>query len=1363
MQNDARLERLKDLSPAKRALLLKKLTQQARGSTGITTITPRLQQDPAVLSFAQQQLFYLYLLDPQNAVYNLPISLRLIGQLDLAVLLESLKTIVQRHDILRTTITLIDGQPAQIVDPAFVLTPQLIDARAWSSVTLDEAIVTELSTPFDLVQGPLLRVTLFSLSDTEHVLLLNMPHIISDGWSNGVLMRELNILYSAQLQGLSNPLPALPIQYADYAVWQRERLQGAVLDGHLAYWRRYLADVPPMLDLPTDYQRPVVQQYRGSNLSFCVPEDVRVALHQLSQAEGATLFMTLLAAFQVVLSRSSGQTDFLVGTPTANRTHEETEGLIGCFINTLVIRSKLTDNPSFRTLLRRVREACLDAYEHQELPFERLVEALQPERNTSYNPLFQVMFALQNAPDTSPDLPGLRVEALEEQGQSAKFDLTLSMTEGAKSFEAVLEYNSDLFERATMERFQGHFLTLLQGIVAAPDQQIADLPLITREEQDYLLHEIIPPFTLPASTQCLHQLVEEQVRRTPDALALVCGEASLTYRQLDRRANALAAQLRARGVGPEVLVGICVQRSLDLVVGLLGILKAGGAYAPLDPTYPEERLSYILADTQAPVLITQRAVSERVAAYAGNILWLDEMAGQEEEQGPAPAVCPANLAYVIYTSGSTGRPKGVAITHSSAALLVAWALKTYTSEELRGVLISTSVCFDLSIFEIFVPLSMGGTGILLEHALQLGQQSGEVAVTLVNTVPSAARELVRRGDIPATVQTINLAGEALPLQLAQDLYAQTSVSRVFNLYGPSEDTTYSTGALLPPTITDEPAIGYPIERTRVYLLDQRLNLVPAGMAGEIYIGGDGLARGYLHRPDLTAERFVPDPFSGEAGARLYKTGDLARYRSDGSLAFLGRIDHQVKVRGFRVELGEIETVLGSHPGLRECLVMVQKDEADVAHLMAYGIPQSTSQVSSDDLRGYLQQRLPHYMVPSVFLLLDAFPLTPNGKVDRRALAAFSQRAPVSLRNLQGPRDSIELRLVQLWEKVLQTAPISVSDNFFDLGGHSLLAIQLVEQMQRQFACSIPLSVLVQQGTVEHLAHLIRAGGVTMQQSPLVLLQPAGDAAPFFCVHPAGGSVLCYVDLARHLDRPFYGLQADEQYENQVSVRELAAQYVAAIQSVQPQGPYLLGGWSLGGVIALEMAQQLTAQGQDVTELLLIDSIIPALSASVSESSQLDMLAGFTLHLGLSQERITAVQALLARLSWEEQWACLVREMKDAGILPADIDTTHLHQRFRVYQATVHAWLAYRPQTYQGSLTLLRASDRSGRDDSDPTMGWQKIGTGRLTVTDIPGDHYTLMRQPYVLSLAEQVQRSLAQASDKYAIQRPQEVLIDGIQ
>ncbi|HWN42639.1 MAG TPA: amino acid adenylation domain-containing protein, partial [Thermoanaerobaculia bacterium] len=739
----------------------------------------------------------------------------------------------------------------------------------------------------------------------------------------------------------------------------------------------------------------------------------------------------------------------LVGAPVANRSQVETEGLIGVFINTLVLRGDLTGDPAAAELLLRVREATLEAYAHQDLPFERLVEELQPERDLSRPPLVQVLLAYQAA---HSELPGLILESRPVPTGTSKLDLTLSISE---ELDGYLEYDSALFDAATAFRFLRRFETLLTGCLADPALRFSELPLLDHAERQQLLVWGAGG-RLAGGPACIHQLFEAQAARTPEAPALVHGDITLTYRELDRRAGQLAHRLRALGVGPEQRVGICMERSPALVIGMLGILKAGGAYAPVDPAYPRERQAFLLDDAEAPVLLTEKALLERLPPFAGRILLSQDEGPDEEEWSPVP-VGPENLAYVIYTSGSTGRPKGVAIEHASASALIRWAAEVFPREELAAVLASTSVCFDLSVFELFVPLSLGGTVVLAGNALDLPALAEQV--TLVNTVPSAMAELVRSGGLPASLRAVNLAGEPLPRELVERIHERAPGARVLNLYGPSEDTTYSTFAVIPPGETRSPAIGRPVAGTRVLVLDRWLRLAPAGVPGELFLGGAGLARGYLHRPDVTAERFVPDPGSAEPGARLYRTGDLVRYRADGDLDFLGRIDNQVKVRGFRIELGEIEAALESHPAVESAAVLALE-----GRLVAFVVPTTAS-----GLRGHLQDRLPEFMMPSAWVLLEALPLTPNGKVDRRALARLGVPRVEPAEAAVAPRTTTEELLARLWAEILKLQRVGVEDDFFELGGHSLLATRVVSRVREAFGVELPVRALFESPRIAALA------------------------------------------------------------------------------------------------------------------------------------------------------------------------------------------------------------------------------------------------------------------------------------------------------
>ncbi|MGZ4135154.1 MAG: non-ribosomal peptide synthetase, partial [Tumebacillaceae bacterium] len=1039
--------------------------------------------------------------------------------------------------------------------------------------------------------------TLVKKSAEEHVVIIILHHIITDGWSMGIFFSELTMLYTSFAKGAPSPLPEITLQYADFANWQQEWLQGEALEQQLSYWREQLGGELPVLQLPTDFPRPAVQNYKGQNLLFKLPKSLASGLTTWSQSKGITLFMTLLGAFQTLLYRYTGQEDILVGTPIAGRNNADIEAIMGFFVNTLVMRTDLSGNPTFAELVERVSEVALGAYGHQELPFEKLVEELQPERNTAHAPVFQVMFVLQNMPaEYTVELPGLTMSSLEAETGSAQFDMMLTLTERDDAVFGKWQFNTDLFTEATVQRMVTHFETLLGDILANPDKKLSDLSILPEAERKQLLEEFNNNRVEASLDKCIHQYVAEQAAKTPDATAVVWGEERMTYRELDRRAELVSTYLRARGVGPEVLVGINVERSLEMIVGMLGILKAGGAYVPLDPAYPADRLGFILEDAKASVLLTQERLLGRLPEHAAEVICLDRdwsliEAGADAAANAADAQA-HNLAYLIYTSGSTGRPKGVAIEHRNAAALIEWAKGEYSAAQLAGVLASTSICFDLSVFELFVTLSSGGTVILAENALHLPTLPAREEVTLINTVPSAMTELLRMEGVPNSVRTVNLAGEPLRRALVDQIYALGTVEKVYNLYGPSEDTTYSTYTLV--KRGEDVTIGRPISNTKSYLLDANAQPVPLGVPGELHLGGDGLARGYLNRDDLTAEKFIANSFGNEAEERLYKTGDLARYRADGTLEYLGRIDHQVKIRGFRIELGEIEAVLGQHPAIRETVLLAREDEPGEQRLVAYLVPAEEQAPTVVELRGYLSEKLPDYMVPSAFVILPELPLTPNGKVDRKRLPQ-----PDDVRGNQGstyvaPRDLVEMEMVKLWEDVLQVKPIGVHDNFFALGGHSLKALTLVGEVCKRFEVELPIVSFFQALTVADLLQRVRGEVEIVSTGSLVPLQKGdGTRAPLFLVHPQSGGVFCYFGLSQAIgaEETVYGLQAPG-FEGETalltSIDEMADRYLEEIRQVAPQGPYRLAGWSLGGTVVYEMARRLEAQGEQVEFLGLID-------------------------------------------------------------------------------------------------------------------------------------------------------------------------------
>jgi amino acid adenylation domain-containing protein/FkbM family methyltransferase len=1098
------------------------------------TRRPRPAEIP--LSFAQERLWFLDQLEPGSASYNVPLALRLGGALDLPALAASLAGIAGRHETLRTTFAAGSAGPVQAIAPAGAQALPLVDLAGLREGARAEALrlaEAEAARPFDLARGPLFRALLLRLPaepPEQHLLLLNLHHAVCDGWSLGVLGRELGEFYGALATGRAPKLPELPVQYADYAFWQRERLSGEELARQLAGWRERLAGYPEVLELPTDRPRPAVQSLRGAQVPAALPAGLAGALTALAQSRGATLFMLLLSGLSALLTRLSGQDQVVVGSPVANRAAAALEELIGLFVNVLPLPVDLTADPEGTTLLAAVRETTLAAYAHQELPFEKLVEALSPARSLAHAPLFQVLLALQNVPLPRLDLPGLAVEPQPSASGTEKLDLSWTFHERDGALLGTLSYSTHLFEAATAERLAGWLRTILAGLVDSPERRISEIPLLSAAERRQLRAWSAGP-QLPEEDDLfprgagLHHLVLAQAARTPAAEALVAGFERLTYGELADRARHLAAVLRGLGVGPEERVGVCLERSPALVVALLGVLAAGGAYVPLDPAYPAERLALMLADSGARVLVSQADLAGRLPSLASlaplaPIVLLDRAGAPMEGAGDVGGIgdigdigdidvpldpgegFAGRLAYLIYTSGSTGTPKGVALTHGSAVALVRWARGVWSDAELSGVLFATSVCFDLSVFELFVPLALGGRVILASDALALPHLPAAEEVTLVNTVPSAMAELVRQGGLPKSVRTVNLAGEALPRPLVEALYALGTVSRVWNLYGPSEDTTYSTaglqerqepGAARAPGIPDIPGIGSPVAGTRAAVLDRARRPSPLGVPGELYLGGAGLARGYWNRPELTAERFLPDPSSEQPGERLYRTGDLVRYRADGELEFLGRLDHQVKVRGFRIELGEIEAVLRRQPGVASAVVLAREDRPGDPLLVAYVVPEDGEEGLPDRLRTALAGLLPDYMLPAAFLLLPALPLTPNGKLDRRALPAPDWQGGA---DHVAPRTALEEVLAGFWREMLGVETIGVRDSFFRLGGHSLLATRLGARVRGAFRVELPLRRLFESPTIEALAAAVTAGEAKPGQSEkiarVLLRVAAGD-------------------------------------------------------------------------------------------------------------------------------------------------------------------------------------------------------------------------------------------------------------------------------
>lgn len=1037
-------------------------------------------------SFAQQRLWFVDRLFPNTSFYNVPTTLRLTGVLNLAALEESFNEIVSRHEVLRTSFDTVDGQIVQLILPYFKVSLPLVDLQQLPvgerEVAAQNAIARVIDEPFNLAEGSLLRVVLLQLGEAEYILAIVLHHIVFDEWSSALLIKELGLLYTAFCTGKPSPLPALTIQYADFAHWQKERLQGEVLATQLSYWRSQLQNLST-LELSSDRK----QSYKGATKLLELPQELYQSLSSLSQQTGVTLFMTLLAAFQTLLYRYTGQTDIAVGSPIANRNRRELEDLLGFFANTLVLRTDLSENPTFIDLLGRVKQVAVSAYAHQDLPFEKLVEQLHPERNLSRNPLFQVIFALQNAPMAQLELPGLTLAPFQVETTTARFDLEFYLWECGENFRSlwgdswqqkeglrgVLVYNTDLFEEDAIARMLQHFQTLLAGIVAKPDTNLAALPLLSNAEQQQLTQWNQKERSYP--NLCIHQLFEKSASQNPNAIAVKFGERELTYEQLNSGSNQLAYYLQKLGVGVETLVGICMEPSPVMIAALLGILKAGGAYVPLDPSYPPERLQFMLEDAQVSVLITQNSLAD---LFSGNLHivcvekdW--EAIATERETNPVNQTTADNLAYVVYTSGSTGTPKGVAIPHKAVNRLVCNTnyIALNPSDKVAQC---ANISFDAATFEIWGALLNGAqlVGINRETILSPQDfiqeiQQQEISILFLTT--ALFNQIVR--EVPSAFSSLRyllFGGEAVDVQSVQAVVENGAPKHLLHVYGPTENTTFTSWYEVESGATSIP-IGKAIANTQIYLLDSYLNPVPIGVIGEIYIGGDGLALEYLHRPELTAQKFIPNPFV-ETLQRMYKTGDLARYLADGNLEFIGRTDNQVKIRGFRVELGEIETVLNQHHIVRESIVIVRTDENGDRSLVAYIVPQANIQPKHRELRDFLKAKLPNYALPAAIVILQALPLTPNGKINRAALPPpdFTQ---VELP--QTPRTSVEMQLVQIWQELLGRKA-GINDNFFELGGHSLLATQLVSRIRDRLGVQLPLRQVFETPTIAELAEYIEA-------------------------------------------------------------------------------------------------------------------------------------------------------------------------------------------------------------------------------------------------------------------------------------------------
>lgn len=1304
------------------------------------------------LSFAQRRLWFLHCLEGPSPTYNIPVAVRLSGELDQGLLKAALYDLVCRHESLRTIFPESQGTSYQHILDADQACPEL-HVTEIAEKELSDRLAEAVRYSFDLAAEPAFRAELFVIGPDEYVLLLLVHHIVGDGWSLTPLTRDLGTAYAARCHGRSPEWAPLAVQYADYALWQQELLgneddPNSLIAGQLAFWKETLKNLPDQLELPTDYSRPAEPSHDGDTIHFRIEPELHKRLQELARANRVSLFMVLQSGLAALLTRLGAGTDIPIGSPIAGRNDDALGDLVGLFINTLVLRTDTSGDPSFRELLDRVRKVNLAAYDNQDLPFERLVEVLNPARSRATHPLFQIMLAFQNTPDAELHLPDMESSLRINSVGSAKFDLTLEISEDRladgtpNGMEGLLEYSTDLFKRETAQALADRLMRLLEAAESDPDKQIGNLDILAPEERSSMVadwqsvSEKIPH-------ACLPEQFEKQAALRPDAIAVVYENQALNYAELNERANRLARMLISEGVGPEQFVALALPRSLEMAVGLLAVLKAGAAYLPLDPDYPADRIAFMLKDAKPAFIMTNTKAANHIPPVE-NVpkIVLDDPelaeklntypAGNPKNKDRTQPLSPLNTAYVIYTSGSTGVPKGVMIPHQNVTRLFAatehWF--RFSSDDIWTMF--HSYAFDFSVWEIWGPLLHGGRLVIVPHHVSRSPEAFlrllvKEGVTVLNQTPSAFYQFMQaEREQPDLGQALSLryvifGGEALELSRLEDWYNRHPENRpqLINMYGITETTVHVSYIELDRSMAALRAnslIGCGIPDLGVYVLDERLQPVPPGVAGELYVSGAGLARGYLGRPGLTSERFIADPF-GPPGTRMYRTGDVARLRADGSLDYVGRADHQVKIRGFRIELGEIEAALVQHPQLEDAAVIVREDQPGDKRLAAYVIP-SEETFDTAELRKYAAERLPDYMVPAAFMTMKELPLTPNGKLDRKALPAPDFAAAVTGR---GPRTPQEEILCDLFMEVLHLPRVGIDDRFFDLGGHSLLAVQLMSRIREALGVELSIGNLFEAPTVAGLAERLEMGSSQSALDVLLPLRTSGDKPPLFCVHPAGGLSWCYAGLMTNIgtDYPIYGLQArgiGQREELPKTLDDMAADYIKQIRTVQPKGPYHLLGWSLGGNVVQAMATQLQNQGEEVSLLVMLDAypnhFLPIKEAPDDEEALIALLA-----LGGYDPDSLGDKPL--------DFEAAIEILRRDGSALASLDETVILNLKNTYVNSVGILGSYKPKTFRGNVLFFRSTIIPEWFDPIEPDSWKPYINGQIEQIDIDCRHKDL--------------------------------------
>jgi amino acid adenylation domain-containing protein len=1322
---------------------------------------------PRPLSPAQQRLWFTEQLNPQVPVYNEAEAVLLTGELNVAALERAMNEIVARHELLRSTIKVIDSVPHAVVHESWPLRFRKIDLSALPpqkrQSEVDRLLIDEPRVPYDLESEPGIRVALLHLSPREHVFILMMHHIVCDWSSEGIIWRELSALYGSHLKGAPAVLPALPVTHGDYAAWQQQRLATNSFAEDLTFWEETLSGAPALLELPADRPRPPMMSYQGGRLRWKLSSELTEALRDMSRLEKTSLFTIFAAALNTLLYRYTGTEDILLGIPLADRDQRELQSVVGFLLHVHVLRTRLSGDMKFRDLLGHVQKGVLDLYAHRSVPFDQIVRKLQPERNLSHSPLFQVMLNWRDRDQQLSfiGLEGLVVESLMASSNTSKFDLYFFVTDVGEEILVELEYSSALFDEDRMRRMLGHYEALLETVAGDRSAQIAAMPLLTADEHRQIVYEWNRTELSSSCDKCLDQLIHEQIERTPDALAVDFEGDHLTYRQLGERAGELAACLRNAGVGRNTLVALCTERSLDMVVGLLGILKAGGAYLPIDPTFPSDRVAFMLQDAQPLVLVTQQRLLTLFPSQQDKVVCLDDLPASPNPQPIDLAGREAeDRAYVLYTSGSTGTPKGVQISHRALVNFLA-SMQREPGIGADDILLAiTTLSFDIAGLEIFLPLTVGARVIIASSEAardgsRLSARMKSCGATIMQATPATWRMLLDSGWKGSPGLKILCGGEAWGAELSTELLPRCK--SLWNMYGPTETTIWSSASRVE---RDKPVqIGFPIANTTFHVLDKNGQLLPVGIPGELHIGGRGLALGYLWRDDLTRDRFIDDPYSRQNGARLYRTGDLVRRAKGGAIEFIRRVDHQVKIRGFRIELGEIEASLEQLAGINRCVVIVVGNNSADKRLVAYLVPSDPRRVPGiEELRGSLKRRLPDYMIPSAFAVVEKIPLTPNGKIDREALSRATATTIAHEAMGDVPRDSVELKLLEIWEQLLDARPLGIRANFFDVGGYSLLAIRLFDRINRIFDRSLPISSIFGSPTIEQLATLVRGRPVDAPATPvrqsrnaadkhssITPIQPHGSGAPLFLVHGRGGYTIVFYRLAMEVraDRPVYGIQAQSLLPGEPALLRLedqASYYVSEIRKIQPQGPYFLLGYSFGGTVAFEIAQQLHALGQRVEMLGMLDTRRRDFVGSQGECGTVSKLdSTFARHFRV----IFGPRSLKEKN--EYLWERIVpRVMTSFYSTLLRVGFRSVPSLFKnTFYITRVAELMYKPRSWHGSVTLFRATVQP--DPKSPhDLGWAPLAKGGVDVWEVPGDHLEVHRgaTAQVEALAERLRERL---------------------